>query len=223
MDKTPLSKALSWELRNMSHNYKEFMFAITHQKLRIIARDGEPWFVLADVCQVLGTTNPSMASKGLDDDEKMTLSLTEGHSGQRGGAQSVTIVNEPGFYRIVMRSDKPIARKFQRWVTWEVLPSIRKTGSYSSASRVNASNEPLPCNPIAPEVAHLKAFAKEHCVRTPGEATHASLIWRRSKQWCVRNDCSPQPYSFVESMFISWMCTKVIKTNRVTYMNVGLR
>ncbi len=74
--------------------------------VRVIEREGEPWFVAADVCRALEITNPSVALERLDDDEKMTLSSTEGHSGQRGGAQLLNIVNEPGMYALVLGSRK---------------------------------------------------------------------------------------------------------------------
>ena len=90
--------------------------------------EGEPWFVAADVCRALGLGNSSMAVSKLDDDEKMTLSLTDSHSNQRGGAQMATIINEPGLYALVLSSRKPEAKAFKRWITHEVIPSIRKTG-----------------------------------------------------------------------------------------------
>ena len=99
-------------------------------RVRIIDRDGSPWWVLADVCEVLGLGNPSMVAERLADDEKMTLSLAEGHSGQRGGAQSMRIINESGLYAVILRSNKPDAIRFRHWITSEVLPSIRRTGSY---------------------------------------------------------------------------------------------
>ena len=75
-------------------------------KVRVITRDGEPWFVATDVCRALGIGNSSMAVSKLDDDEKMTLSLTDSHSGQRGGAQMAAIINEPGLYSLVLGSCK---------------------------------------------------------------------------------------------------------------------
>ena len=98
--------------------------------VRVIDRDGNPWFVLADVCRVLEISNPSDAASRLDPDEKMTLDNTEGHSGQRGGAQFLTIINESGLYSLVMTSRKPEAKVFRKWVTAEVVPSVRKTGAY---------------------------------------------------------------------------------------------
>lgn len=97
---------------------------------RIIDRDGEPWFVLVDACRAIDLKNPSDAASRLDADERMTLVLTEGQTGVRGGARSMTVINESGLYSLILRSDKPEAKRFKKWVTSEVLPSIRKTGSY---------------------------------------------------------------------------------------------
>lgn len=98
--------------------------------VRAVTLEGEPWFVAADVCRALGLGNSSMAVSKLDDDEKMTLNLTDSHSNQRGGAQMATIINEPGLYALVLSSRKPEAKAFKRWITHEVIPSIRKTGGY---------------------------------------------------------------------------------------------
>lgn len=101
-----------------------------HDEFRVIDRDGEPWFVLVDVCKALDIKNPSAAAARLDDDEKLTLALTEGQSGVRGGARLMNVVNESGLYSIILRSDKAEAKRFKKWVTSEVLPTIRKTGGY---------------------------------------------------------------------------------------------
>ena len=88
---------------------------------------GEPWFVAKDVCDILELTNPAVALQSLDDDEKTNLSNSYvwSESGRRP-----LIISEPGLYRLVMRSRKSEAKEFQRWVTHEVLPQIRKTGGY---------------------------------------------------------------------------------------------
>ena len=101
-------------------------------KIRTAVIDGEPWFVAADVCRALEIRNPSETLKRLDDDERSTLSLTEGTS-PKGGNPNMNIVNEPGLYVLVLGSRKPEAKDFKRWITHEVIPSIRKTGSYSVA------------------------------------------------------------------------------------------
>ena len=99
--------------------------------VRVIDRDGELWFVAADVCRALGIINTSAALGRLDDDEKMTLDLTDSHIGQRGGAQFMKIINESGLYALVLGSRKPEAKAFKRWITHEVIPALRKTGTYS--------------------------------------------------------------------------------------------
>ena len=102
-------------------------------EIRTVMYDGEPWFVAADVCRVLEIVNPSDALSRLDDDERMTLDSTEGHSGQRGGAQKFNCINEPGLYTLVLGSRKPEAKAFKRWITHDVLPSIRKYGIYAAS------------------------------------------------------------------------------------------
>ena len=94
--------------------------------VRAVTLEGEPWFVAADVCRALGLGNSSMAVSKLDDDEKMTLSLTDSHSNQRGGAQMATIINEPGLYALVLSSRKPEAKAFKRWIAHEVIPQDRR-------------------------------------------------------------------------------------------------
>ena len=93
------------------------------------------------MCDCLGIGNPSQATKDLLDDEKNTLILNEGI--RRRGNPNVTIVSESGLYSLIMRSRKKEAIEFQRWVTREVLPSIRRTGGYSlqDAERVTAYKE----------------------------------------------------------------------------------
>lgn len=94
-------------------------------KIRTIQKDGEPWFVLADVCKVLEISNSRNISSRLEPDEKgVTLVDT------LGGTQQMTIINESGLYTVILRSDKPQAKPFRKWVTSEVLPSIRKHGAY---------------------------------------------------------------------------------------------
>lgn len=94
--------------------------------VRVVMKDGEPWFVAVDVCKALDIKDTSMALTRLDEDEKGTSSI-----GTLGGNQEVLTVNEPGLYTLVLGSRKPEAKKFKRWITHEVIPSIRKTGSYS--------------------------------------------------------------------------------------------
>lgn len=91
---------------------------------------GEPWFVAKDVCDILGMSNPSMAVTALDKDEVAQIDPKDYLGSENRSNQAVNIVSEPGLYKLIMRSRKPEAKEFQRWVTHEVLPSIRRTGGY---------------------------------------------------------------------------------------------
>lgn len=94
--------------------------------VRAVTLEGEPWFVAADVCRALGIGNSSDAVKRLDDDEHALVSI----EGLSRGNDKANIVNEPGLYGLVLASRKPEAKAFKRWITHEVIPSIRKTGGY---------------------------------------------------------------------------------------------
>lgn len=91
-----------------------------------LAEDGQPWFVAKDVCAALDIQ--ATAASRLDEDEK-GLRLTQ----TPGGNQQVLCVTEPGFYRLVLRSRKPEAKAFQRWVTHDVLPALRREGGYMAS------------------------------------------------------------------------------------------
>lgn len=95
---------------------------------------GEPWFVAKDVCDVLGTETRDVR-KVLDADEVDTI-----HIGNRGGRPSL-IINESGLYSLILRSRKPEAKRFKKWITSEVLPAIRKTGGYIPVSKDGGDDE----------------------------------------------------------------------------------
>ena len=105
--------------------------------VRAFNQNGEIWFIASDICKALELTNTSKAINALDDDEKMTLTNSYSHNGM--GPQTYNIINESGLYSLVLRSRKPEAKKFKKWVTSEVLPSIRKTGTYDQQSKINAA------------------------------------------------------------------------------------
>lgn len=93
--------------------------------VRSIVENEEPWFILSDVCRVLEIQQPHRASARLDEDEKDSHTVTT-----LGGPQTVTIVNESGLYSLILTSRKPAAKRFKKWVTSEVLPTLRRTGVY---------------------------------------------------------------------------------------------
>lgn len=100
-------------------------FTFEGNQVRVTTREGEPWFVLADVCHVLEIDNRSDAARRLDDDEKGVDTVDT-----LGGSQKMLLVNESGLYSLILTSRKEAAKRFKKWVTAEVLPAIRKTGSY---------------------------------------------------------------------------------------------
>jgi len=103
------------------------IFNFENNEVRTLTIDEEPWFIAKDICDVLEVGNPSQALNRLDDDEKNTIILNEGI-----GNPQKSIVNEFGLYTLILSSRKPEAKEFKRWVTHEVIPTIRKTGSYQT-------------------------------------------------------------------------------------------
>lgn len=102
----------------------------TFGEVRTIMQDNEPWFVAADVCRALEIGNPSQAISRLDDDEKFTTLIS--NESAATGKSSLSFVNEPGLYALVLGSRKPEAKAFKRWITHEVVPTIRKNGLYAA-------------------------------------------------------------------------------------------
>ena len=106
-------------------NELQKVFSYQGNQVRTIVIDGEPWFVAKDICEVLEIEQATRAVERLDEDEKgVSLIHTP------GGNQEMLIVNEPGLYSLILGSRKPEAKAFKRWITHEVLPSIRQTGGY---------------------------------------------------------------------------------------------
>lgn len=124
-------------------------FNFQDMPVRTVIVDNEPWFVAVDAALILGYRNSPDATRMLDDDEKGTHILPT-----PGGAQEVTIISESGLFNLVIRSRRDEAKPFRRWVTGEVLPTIRKTGSFSIA--------PAPALPQSlPEALRLAADLAE--------------------------------------------------------------
>lgn len=98
----------------------------SHNVRTVIGADGDPWFVAADVCAALSLDDTSKACSRLDDDEKLLRTVFVA-----GQSREVLTINESGLYSLIFTSRKEEAKRFKKWVTSEVLPTIRKTGSYS--------------------------------------------------------------------------------------------
>lgn len=108
-------------------NYKD-------RAVRTVQKDGEPWFVLKDVCAVLGISKYRDTAERLDPDERGSVKVDT-----LGGAQEMIVISESGLYTVILRSDKPEAKPFRKWVTSEVLPSIRKHGAYMTPETLQAA------------------------------------------------------------------------------------
>jgi prophage antirepressor-like protein len=104
------------------------VFKYNGSQVRTVMQDGEPWFVAKDVCDILELGNTGQAISRLDDDECSTIISNDSSSNN----PVLAVVNEPGLYSLVLGSRKPEAKQFKRWITHEVLPTIRQTGTYST-------------------------------------------------------------------------------------------
>jgi prophage antirepressor-like protein len=106
-------------------------FPFDSHTVRAVLRDGEPWFVAADVCAALDLPNTTRALDRLDEDEQALISI----QGISRGNDLVNLINESGLYSLILGSRKPEAKRFKKWVTSVVLPAIRKTGQYATPDR----------------------------------------------------------------------------------------
>ena len=167
----------------MENIITQFNFQSTHQVRIVINNDGEPLFCLKDICNILEIQNhKDLLAKQLDKQgvEKIYLPTQSGH-------QHITFINEPNLYRVIFRSNKKEARAFQDWVFNEVLPSIRKTGTYTVPSN-------KPTNELTDkDWSNLKrlVWLCENNFRMKGSASHA--IWARLRT--VTGVKSPEKFS----------------------------
>ena len=110
------------------------IFTYNGNEVRTVQKDGEPWWVLKDVCEVLGISKYRDTAARLEDDEREPIRVDT-----LGGAQEMLCVNESGLYNVIIRSGKPEAKPFRKWVTSEVLPAIRKHGAYMTPETLEAA------------------------------------------------------------------------------------
>lgn len=155
--------------------------------IRTIEKDGEPWFIGNDVATALGYTNARNAVPAhVDDEDKLRTQIE--YAGQK---RDITIINESGLYSLVLSSKLPTAKKFKRWVTSEVIPSIRKTGSYSALDMTQLSPEMqmlklLTDKAIATELAQKQQEQHLQLVEQKVEGIR-ELVGINPNQW--REDC----------------------------------
>jgi Prophage antirepressor len=113
-------------------------FEFDETMVRTVDVDGQPWFVARDIATILGHASAKDAVRGLDDDQKGRHVVPT-----LGGSQEQTIISESGLYSVILRSRVPQAKPFRRWVTDEVLPSIRRTGTYTTQQTIQATGSDL--------------------------------------------------------------------------------
>lgn len=189
------------------------IFDYNETPIRTVQNDGEVWWVLADICKVLGLSNSRKAATQIDDDEKgVTFSDTV------GGRQKVTIVNEPGLYSLILRSNKPEAKAFKRWVTHEVLPAIRRNGSYGqeydkmeiarmiteckSAAGVKAIMSLFDVTPSASTPMHIPQNANNSVTKFLNDSSSSNItrdsqkeVYKDYKIFCIANNLVPSTLS----------------------------
>lgn len=171
----------------------EIVKVYKNSPVRIVEKDGEPWFVAKDVCDILALGNPRSSIALLDEDERGVHSMDT-----PSGKQEMGIISEAGLYSLILRSRKPEAKAFKRWVTHEVLPSIRKTGAYLSPGMSNEQVKALVAtleeemyrriqaeNRLAKLEAHAEELARSAIPATPfGELSQKT---GRPRTCLVRN------------------------------------
>ena len=199
-------------------NELQKIFNYSGVQVRTIIKDGEPWFVAKDVCEILEIQNVTDTVKRLDDDEVTRFNLG-------GLAGEVNIVNEPGLYSLIFSSRKDEAKQFKRWVFHEVLPSIRKTGKYETPdflSKLHHSmgvirelswhatptvrkqhvNENLAKirdyyhglidQDAASEPNPMSVFTQDYCIISQDSIIDRTLLYDGYVRWCVRNNVYPK-------------------------------
>ena len=113
------------------------IFNYENNAVRTTLKNGEIWWVLKDVCDVLHLSNSRRVAERLDDDEKSNVTQSDFRNYDfEVPNRGLTMINESGLYKVILRSDKPEAKNFMRWVTHEVLPSIRKHGAYITSDKM---------------------------------------------------------------------------------------
>ena len=179
----------SQELSSVSASSAMKLFENPQFKIRVIMRCSDPWFVAKDACDCLELTNVSKACQTLDEDEK---GITKVYT--LGGSQDMMLISESGLYTLIMRSNKPEAKVFRKWVTSEVLPSIRKTGGYGIRTVDDMINDPDTAIRLLTQLKILRlqndqlAMERDEAIRTKAmigssrEATAMNTASQKSKE-----------------------------------------
>ena len=168
------------------------IFTYQQSTVRTVERAGEPWFVLKDVCDVLNLTTPARVAERLDKDEVSQTHLTD----SLGRQQETTIINESGLYSVILRSDKPEAKPFRKWVTSEVIPAIRRHGSYSRKPLTPAEQLLAQANVLVEQERRLSALEETaektsraiEMIAAPAASTRDT--WQEETGKAIRQMCA---------------------------------
>ncbi|EAW3376517.1 hypothetical protein R1126_000526 [Salmonella enterica] len=182
-----------------------FSFHETHD-VRIQVIDGEPWFCLKDVCEILSIANPrDLMAKQLDKEGVDKIYIPT-----ESGKQNITFINEPNLYRVIFRSNKPEAKQFQDWVFNDVLPTIRKTGRYQK----QPPSEPLNSN----DMSNLKRLVWMMTGNMKFENAWNAGVWYALRSATGRP--SPQPFSVDDLPALGEECRRIMKITAAVHSAV---
>ena len=212
----------SQELPNASSALKLFENPLF--KIRVIMRCSDPWFVASDACKCLDLANSRDAVSRLDDDEKGV-----GKVDTLGGSQDMMLISESGLYTLIMRSNKPEAKVFRKWVTSEVLPSIRKTGGYGIRTVDDMINDPDTAIRLLTQLKILRlqndqlAMERDEAIRTKAqigssrEATAMNTASQKSKECEKLREQIGDSKTYKAVTAITWLPDYFNMSNRGLY------
>ena len=212
----------SQELPNASSALKLFENPLF--KVRVVMRCADPWFVAKDACDCLKITNVSQACQTLDEDEKGIYKVYT-----LGGSQDMMLISESGLYALIMRSNKPEAKVFRKWVTSEVLPSIRKTGGYGIRTVDDMINDPDTAIRLLTQLKILRlqndqlAMERDEAIRTKAmigslrEATAMNTASQKSKECEKLREQIGDSKTYKAVTAITWLPDYFNMSNRGLY------
>ena len=185
-------------------NNSVLSFNFNQNQIQVINKDGEAWFIASEIAAMFGYRDSHNLTRILDDDEADTHNMSIRSENGIKQSRTVTIINESGFYHAAFKSRKPEVRPFRKWVTSEVLPAIRKTGSYSGRLKPKAPRKALPSGLTHEQQAEVKALHNILIQSVPFEKQKALAItlWSavKSKFKVGYKDVPPEQFPEVLSL-----------------------
>lgn len=231
MQNTMLDSTISSNSQELSSSSSALrLFENPLFKVRVIMRCSEPWFVAKDACDCLTLTDTNKACQNLDDDEKQVVTRDfDPELFSESKAQAITLVSESGLYTLIMRSNKPEAKVFRKWVTSEVLPSIRKTGGYGIRTVDDMINDPDTAIRLLTQLKILRlqndqlAMERDEAIRTKAqigsnrEATAMNTASQKSKECEKLREQIGDSKTYKAVTAITWLPDYFNMSNRGLY------